>query len=132
MTESVEKLLGDIRESIGGLRQHNVDVIRRLDSADESRRSMYARFDRHNADVAELREHGDKRFDALDRRVAKIEEQMERVVVVVARAETLETQGRTVLAVGSVLGSRAKQALIAIGLLAAAFWREILAVIRGG
>lgn len=117
---SAERLLGKVLAQ-------NEDIIKRLDRAEEARGKMYERFERHNADVAELRRYIEKRIDDLEGRMGTAEKKIDDMASAVARFERYETQGATVAALGPWL----TRGMAAVGLAAIAFWREILTFFRG-
>ena len=131
-TGMTEQEVAGVERTLGTILARLEDIARRLDGADGARKEMYEKFDRHNADVADLRHHTDKRFDEVNNRLTRVEDQVGSVVVVAEQFKTYETKGKTYVEMGSAIGSKVWKVLGVIGVLVAAFWREILAVIRGG
>lgn len=120
----VERALGRIEGRLDG-------IDHRLESAEQSRKEMYRRFDEHNAEVAGMRHDiGD-----LTKRVGAVEEQMKRSLVVTDRVEGYERDGKRVWSIaigaGSMAGGLLKRVMQVGGLAVLAFWREIIDYFSG-
>lgn len=122
--EGVARALGRIEGRLEG-------IDHRLESAEQSRKEMYRRFDAHNADVAGMRHDiGD-----LTKRVGALEEQIKRSLIVADRVEAYERDGKRAVAIavkgGALAGGLIKRVLQAGGLAVLAFWREIVDFVTG-
>ncbi len=116
--------VADFSRDLGIIIGQLKDVARRLDSADANRKEMYGRFDKHNAEVAELRNE----IKGLDGRLKEAETNIEEILEHVKRIETYEVQGRTLTFVGGSAWKALKWLAITIGGLVITFWREILSM----
>jgi hypothetical protein len=114
----------------------------RLDKAESSRADMYQRFEKHNAEVADLRrmiqvEVSELRhlLQDLAGRITEAEARIAKVLDVAARVEGYERDGRTIRSalvfIGKRLGTTGKFIAGAGGVAVVAFWREIVEFIKG-
>ena len=115
----------ELAENIGFIKAKLTDIERRLGVSDDGRKTMYERFDRHNAEVGVLRSE----IAAIAGRVDVVERAVTEILAAIRRFEDHETRGRFAAGIARVAGTGLwgliKRRGMILGFAVAAFWREI-------